>query len=310
MATTVRAGGIEVRLRMPVASQRREWLEGWLFAAPFVIGFLLFTAGPMVFSLYLVTQQWDMLSPSQFVWLENVRRLFQDPLLLTSLTNTAVYTFVSVPLQLILAFLLAFALNQRLRAQSLYRTVFYLPSIVPAVATAVVWRFLFNPDFGLINTLLGVFGIPTIRWLFDPTWAKPALILMSLWGIGPDMVILLAALQNVPQELLEAAEIDGADAFRRLRTIIIPMVSPAIFFCLVMGIIGTFQVFTSAFVMTSGGPQNSTLFMVLYIYKHGFQMFDMGYGATLSWLLFCIIMAFTLLQLKLGRGWVYYEASR
>ncbi len=299
-----------LRRRLPSGMQLREWRDGWLFAAPFVVGILLFWAGPMAFSLFLVTQQWDMLSPLHFVGLANIGQLFSDPLLLTSLGNTAYYTFISVPLQLTLAFLLALALNQRLRGQSLYRTVFYLPSITPAVAGAVVWRFLLHPEFGLVNTILHTFGVAPVRWLFNPTMAKPALILMSLWGIGPDMVILLAALQSVSQELLEAAQIDGAGPWDRLLAVTLPMVSPAIFFDLVMSIIYSFQVFTAAFILTSGGPQNATLFMVLYIYKHGFQMFNMGYGATLSWLLFLIILVFTLLQVRLGQGWVYYEARR
>lgn len=295
------------RRRRPSGVRLREWRDGWLFASPFVLGVLLFWVGPMIYSLFLVTQNWDMLHAPRYIGIGNLAKLLDDPLVKTSLWNTAFYTFLSVPLNLALAFALAIALNQRLAGQSIYRTVFYLPAITPAVASAVVWSMVFNPEFGIINSILGLFRIAPVKWLFEPSLAKPAFIFMRLWSMGPQMIIMLAALQNVPQEVLEAAQIDGAGAWDRFRAVTIPMVSPAIFFNLIIGIIGAFQVFAASFIMTRGGPQNATLFIVLYIYECGFHRLQMGYAAMLSWLLFAIIMFFTLIQVKASRSWVYYE---
>ena len=289
--------------------QRAEWRDGWLFAMPFLIGVTVFWIGPMLYSLFLVTQDWDMLGPPQFVGLSNITNAISDPLVSKALYNTAYYTFISVPLQLMIALMLALALNQKLRGQAIYRTVFYLPAITPAVAFAVVWMQIFNADFGVFNNILRSLGLPGLNWLFNPNIAKPAFILMSMWTVGPQMVIFLAGLQSVPVELLEAAEIDGANAWQRFWRIVIPMLSPVIFFNLIIGIIGSFQVFNSAFIMTNGGPQNATLFVVLYVYLNGFRFFKMGYAATLAWILFWIIMAFTALQFVVGNRWVYYEGK-
>lgn len=297
------------RWRHASGLRRAEWRDGWLFASPFLLGIIIFWLGPMLYSLFLVTQDWDMLSAPEFVGLANIRALFEDPLVEKSLYNTAFYTFIGVPLQLLIALLLALALNQNLRGQSIYRTIFYLPAITPAVAFAVVWLQIFNPDFGVMNNILRSFGLKGFNWLFDPAIAKPAFILMSLWTVGPQMVIFLAGLQSVPVELLEAAEIDGASPWQRFWGVVMPMLSPVVFFNLIIGIIGSFQVFTSAFIMTSGGPQNATLFVVLYIYLNGFRFFQMGYAATLAWLLFWIIMIFTILQFALANRWVYYEGK-
>jgi len=299
----------ELRQRFPSGVRLKEWRDGLLFASPFLIGFVLYWVGPMAYSLYLTTQDWDLISKPEFAGLANYAALFTDRLLGITLWNTAFYTFISVPVRLLLALLLAIALNQGLRGQSAYRTIFYLPSITPAVASAVVWTQIYNSEYGVLNQILRLFGAEPVRWLFIPALAKPAFIFMSLWTIGPQMVILLAGLQNIPQQMLEAAEIDGAGAWARFRFVTLPMLSPSLFFNLVIGIIGSFQVFTSAFIMTRGGPQNATLFMVLYLYQNGFNLFKMGYAATLSWLLFAIVMVFTILQLKLSDRWVYYEVS-
>ena len=289
--------------------QRIEQRDGWLFASPFLFGFVVFWAGPMLYSLFLVTQDWDMLSAPEFVGLSNIQRMLADPLVAKSLVNTAVYTFVGVPLQLTIALLLALALNQKLRMQSVYRTVFYLPAITPAVAFAVVWMQLFNADFGVFNNILRSIGLPGVNWLFDPKIAKPAFIMMSLWTVGPQMVIFLAGLQGVPVELLEAAEIDGANTWKRFWRVVMPMLSPVVFFNLIIGIIASFQVFNNAFIMTNGGPQNATLFVVLYVYLNAFRFYKMGYAATLSWMLFWIIMVFTFIQFLIARRWVYYETG-
>jgi len=214
-----------------------------------------------------------------------------------------------VPLNLALALLLALILNIDLRGKSVYRTIFYLPSVTPAVASAVIWLQIFHAEFGILNGFLANFGVPPIKWLWDPDLAKPALILMSMWSIGPQLVIFLAGLQGIPDVLYEAAKIDGAGVWRQFTNVTVPMLSPVVFFNLVMGIIGSFQVFTAAFIMTSGGPQNATLFSVLFIYRNAFEYFKMGYASLLAWVLCIIILLFTFVQFKLGNSWVYYEAA-
>jgi len=288
-------------------AQRRDFVQGLLFVSPFLLGLLFFWAGPMLYSVFLITQDWNMITPPEYIGWKNIARLFTDELTHKSLLNTAFYTFFGVPLQLLVAFILAVLLNQRIRGRAIYRTVYYLPSVTPAVASAVVWLQILNQEYGVLNQVLSWFGIAPVSWLYNPPYTKPAFILMSLWSVGPQMIIFLAGLQNVPQELMEAAEIDGANAWRRFWRVTVPLVSPVIFFNLVMGFIGSFQVFTASFIMTRGGPQDATLFMVLYIWRNGFEYFKMGYAATLAWVLFWIIMFFTAIQFKLSNRWVYYE---
>ncbi|NLW92961.1 MAG: sugar ABC transporter permease [Syntrophomonadaceae bacterium] len=288
---------------------RVEQRDGVIYAMPFILGVLLFWAGPMLYSLFLIVNDWNMINPPKFVGAGNLVTLAKDSLVGTSLWNTAYYTFLGVPIRLVAAFGLAVALNAKIGGRSFYRTAFYLPSITPAVASAVIWIQMFNPEFGVINSFLDWFGIPAVRWLYDPVAAKPAFILMSMWGVGPQMIIFLAGLQNVSESLLEAAQLDGANAWDVFRHVTMPMVSSTILFNFTMGIIGSFQVFAASFVMTSGGPQNSTLFMVLYIYDTAFKRFRMGYSATLAWLLFFIIMIVTFLQMRITDRWVYYEVG-
>ncbi|MCS7222576.1 MAG: sugar ABC transporter permease [Anaerolineae bacterium] len=288
---------------------RREAIDGYLFIAPWLLGFILWVAGPMIASIVLSLMRWDLFSPPVWVGLENFKQLFRNPLVGVSLWNTAFYTFLSVPLNLIVALTTALLLNQQLRFQAWFRTFFYLPSIMPAVANAVLWFWILNPEVGLANALLRMLGLPELQWLWHPATAKPSFILMGLWGTGNTMVIFLAGLQGIPQSLYEAAEIDGANGWQRFRSVTIPMLSPVILFNLVLGIIGSFQIFTSAYLLTNGGPQNSTLFTVLYLYRLGFEQFNMGFASALAWLLFAIILAFTLAQLRLSRAWVYYEGG-
>ena len=289
--------------------QRREFLFGLLFVSPFLLGLLLFWLGPMLYSIFLVTQKWNMLAAPRFVGLLNIQKILNDPLSGMALANTAFYTFIGVPLQLLVAFMLAVLLNQQIRGRALYRTLYYLPAITPAVASAVVWTRILSSQYGILNEFIRTLGFAPVSWLFNPPYTKPAFILMSLWSVGPAMIIFLAGLQSVPKELLEAAEIDGASTWRRFTSITLPMVSPVLFFNLVVGIIGSFQIFTASFIMTNGGPQNATLFMVLYIFRNGFEYFDMGYAAALSWLLFCVIMIFTAIQFRVSNRWVYYEVG-
>ncbi|HZR01231.1 MAG TPA: sugar ABC transporter permease [Chloroflexota bacterium] len=294
----------------PGSLARREAVAGYLFIAPAVLGFLLWTAGPMLASIWLATTDWDLIRAPRPVGLANVQHLLEDDLFWTALVATAYYTVVHVPLALALAFAIALLLNVHVRAIGFFRTVYYLPSIVPAVANAVLWVWIFNSEFGLLNLGLETLGLPKVAWLQDPSWAMPALILMSLWSLGATMVIYLAGLQGVPQHLYEAAAIDGAGALPRFWHVTVPMLSPIIFFNLVMQIIGSFQVFTAGYIMTRGGPQNATLFYVLYLFQNAFQYFKMGYASAMAWVLFLIVLGFSLLVFRYVGRLVHYEESR
>jgi multiple sugar transport system permease protein len=276
---------------------------------PWLLGLVLFTAGPMLASAVLAFMKWDLIVPYQWAGLANFEAAGADKLLLKSLTNTAYYTFIGVPLNLTNALLLAILLNANIHGRSLYRTWYYLPSIVPSVANSMVWIWILHPQFGLLNGFLVSLGLPRLNWLQDTHLAKPALILMGLWGIGSSCIIFLAGLQNVPAALYEAASIDGASAVLRFRYITVPMLTPVMFFNLVMGIIGSFQVFTTAYIMTNGGPRNATLFYVLYLYRNVWEFFKVGYASAMAWILFVIIMAFTAVQLRLANRWVFYEGA-
>lgn len=292
--------------------------SAYAFISPWIFGFILFTAGPIFYSIYLSGTTSTLLSPPQWIGLENYERVItDDPLFFASLLNTMYYVVIAVPLGMLVALSLALLLHEKLRGLSFFRTVFFLPSITNMVAVSVLWLWIFNPEFGLLNTALHAVGIDGPLWLQSEAWAKPSLILMSLWGVGGGVIIFLSALQGVPRELYEAAALDGANARRRFFRITVPMISPAIFFSLVMSLIGSFQVFTQAFVMTGaaqpgseGGPNNATLFYVLYLYKKAFQEFKMGYASALAWILFFIILACTIAQMKLSKRWVYYESEK
>ena len=288
----------------------REALWGYIFVGPWIVGFLVFTLGPVLASIYLSFTEYSIFSPPEWVGVKNyVELVTRDRLFLMSLYNTVYYTFFSVPLGIIFAFLLAMLLNVKLPGMNFFRTVFYLPAVTSGVAVSLLWMWLFNPQFGLINYLLRSIGLPGPGWLVDPAWSKPAFIMMSVWGVGGTAVIFLAGLQGVPVSLYEAAVIDGASAWQKFRHVTVPMMTPVIFFNLVMGLIGSFQVFTSAYVMTQGGPQNSTLFYVLYLFRQGFRLLRMGYAAAMAWILFLIVIVLTLIQLRLSGRWVYYEGE-
>ncbi|MCB0082644.1 MAG: sugar ABC transporter permease [Caldilineaceae bacterium] len=285
-------------------------MTGYLFISPFILGFLLWFLIPALTAVWLTFTDWNLIRPPRYVGLDNILQLGRDTLFWQSLKVTTIFTLASVPVGLVVSFLLALLMNTRVRGISLFRTIYYLPSIVPAVASAVLWAWIFNTDFGLANVVLTALGLPKIQWLQDPSWALPALIIMSLWGLGATMVIYLAGLQGIPAVFYEAAEIDGAGRWAQLRHITIPLMSPVIFFNLIIGIIGTFQVFTAGFLITDGGPQNSTLFYVLYLYRNGFEFLKMGYSAALAWVLFFIIMALTLFVFKYVGGLVHYEDTQ
>ncbi len=295
---------------MRVAMRRKEAVDGYLFIAPWLIGFVFLVAGPMIASLVIAFMDWDLFSPPRWVGLDNFRNLLGDRLVGLSLYNTAFFTAISVPLNLATAMGAAMLLNVRMRFRPIFRTAFYLPAVMPAAANAILWFWILNPEVGLANSLLKMLGLPELQWLYDPTTAKPSFIIMNLWGIGNTMVIFLAGLQGIPQTLYDAAEVDGANAWHKFRAVTIPMLSPVILFNLVLGIIASFQIFTSAFLLTSdGGPEQSTLFSVLYLYRLGFEQFKMGYASAYAWVIFLVILAFSLVQLRLSRSWVYYEGG-
>ena len=295
------------------AVRRKRWrwrdVNGVLFILPWLITFLIFQAGPIVASFFLSFTDWDLAHPIRWVGLKNyVYLLTQYDLLRVSFTNTFIYAIFAVPGGLIVAFCLAGLLNLNVKGLPIYRTLFYLPSIASGVATAVVWLWIFQPS-GLFNSFLGIFGIEGPRWLASTFWAKPALIIMSWWSVGGAMIIFLAGLQGIPQNLYDAAAVDGAGWWPKVRHVIIPLMTPYIFLNLVLGIIGSLQVFTQALVMTNGGPANATLFVLLLMYQIGWNYFRMGEAATIAWLLLALILALTLLQFTAARRWVYYEAG-
>ena len=291
-----------------MSSSTKEALSFYIYISPWLIGFLAFTLGPFMASLILSFTRWDMVQPIVFTSISNYTQLIgRDPLFRRSLYNTVYFVIFSVPLQQAMCIGLALLLNQQLRGISIYRTIFYLPSVTAGVATAYLWAYLFSTHNGLLNTSLAAIGIQGPRWLMDPAWSKPALIMMSLWGGGNAMIIYLAGLQGVPTHLHEAAKVDGATVLHRFWHVTIPMITPTIFYNLVMGFIGAFNVFTAAYVITAGGPANSTLFYMLYLYRRAFQDFRMGYASAMAWILFLIILSLTMLQLVMAKRWVYYE---
>ena len=263
----------------------------------------------MIYSLALSFTNWNFLTAAKFIGLQNFAQLFKDPLFSKSLANTAYYTFGSVPLITFVGLLVAILMNQKVPGIAVFRTIYYLPAVVPVVAAAMLFRWVFDPNFGMLNQTLKLFGIIGPQWIYSMQWVIPSFIIMSLWGVGGYMIIYLAGLQGVPTELYEAAAIDGAGTVRKFWSITVPMVSPVIFFTLVSEIIGSFQVFTGAYMMTNGGPNNASLFYVLYLYRNAFQYFKAGYGSALAWVLFVVILAFTALVFRSGSAWVYYEGS-
>ncbi len=290
-------------------SRKRESRIGLLFLSPWLLGLAIFTAYPIIASLYFSFTQYSGLSSPRWIGLENYARLFQDQLFWKSIYNTLYLAIIGIPLAQTLSLLVALLLNTKVRFLSVFRTLYFLPSIVPAVATALLWKWFLNPQFGPINLLLERIGLPTPGWLTDPAWSKPALILTSVWGVGGAMVIYLAGLQNIPAELYEAAELDGAGRIARLFRITIPMLSPVILFNVVMGVISSFQSFTSVFIMTAGGPENSTLVYALSIYRNGFQFYRMGYASAMAWILLIITSIAVLFVFKFFGKYGYFGGA-
>ncbi len=285
---------------------KRSYLGYW-FISPWLVGFLALTVLPFFISIYLSFCRYDVVSPPVFIGVQNYAELFSnDPLFWKSLQNTLLYAVFAVPLGIATAFGLALLLNLELRGMSVYRTLFFLPHIVPTVATSVVFMWILNPQIGLMNSVLGLVGVAGPAWLSDPRWAMRTLILMSLWGVGGSVITYLAGLKDIPISLYEAARSDGAGAFARALHITLPMMTPVIFFNLIMGIIGAFQYFTQAYIMTQGGPQDSTLFYALYLFYRSWRYLDMGYASAMAWILFVVVTLTTLVVFKTHRKWVHY----
>lgn len=294
-----------------------DTVAGVAFALPWLLGLLIFGVYPVAASMYFSLCRYNILKPPQFVGLENYELLLSDRLFWKSLYNTLWLTAIGLPLQLMSALGAAMLLNVKVRGQSIFRTIFYLPTLVPAVAAGIVWLWILNPELGLINTLLRALGLPAPGWMTDPVWSKPALVLVGIWGMGGAMVIFLAALHQVPRHLYEAALVDGAGKWRRFWHVTLPIISPVIFFNLIMGIIASFQYFTHVYVMTAsdnggargvGGPEASTLVYPLYLYQNAFLYFRMGYASAMAWILFLIVGCVVWLVFRTG-GWVHYESD-
>jgi multiple sugar transport system permease protein len=293
-------------------SKRRfsETIQGYIYIMPWILGFLLFTGGPIVRSLIYSFHNWEILLPPEWAGLTNYVKIFTEDHLFRKSLFVTFYYAGGIPLRLIGALAIAMILNQNLRGLSFYRTIYYMPTVVSGVAVALLWLWVFNPEAGVINFMLSKVGIKGPEWFWSEEWVLPAFIIISLWGVGQPMLIYLAGLQGIPTQFYEAAEIDGANPWHKFWHVTFPMLSPVIFFNLVMQIIMSFQVFTAAFIITNGGPANASLFYVLYLYRNAFQWFRMGYASALAWVLFAIIMFFTLLAFRSSSLWVYYESAK
>jgi multiple sugar transport system permease protein len=302
----------------PIASRakprsRRRWrdaLVAYMFIAPWVIGFVIFTGGPIIASLFLSFFKWKIIAPPQYVGLENFTKLFTtDEWFRISLGVTAQYILIYVPIAQALALLLAVLLNQKARFIGFWRTVFYLPAVVSGVAGSVLWMWMYHNELGIVNNFLVMIGLQPENWLYTKETVLGALIVKSFWNVGVPMVIYLAALQGMPQSLYEAAEMDGAGEVTKFYSITLPMLSPAIFFNVVIAMISSVQTFAEPYVMTKGGPENATLFLGLYLYQTAFSFLQMGYASAMAWIMFVIIFVLTIIQFRLAGRWVYYESE-
>lgn len=291
--------------------QRKEAIEGYLCIAPWLIGFVCLTLGAVIFSFVMSLTKWDMINPAKFVGFNNYTTIIADDFRFwKSLKITAIYAGCSVPIGMTCSLALAMLLNLKVKGMQGFRSIFYIPAILPGAAVAMVWTMVLRPQpSGIFNAILGLVNIDPVPWLTSPDWVLKSFIIMSMWGVGGGMIIYLAGLQSVPTQLYEAAEIDGAGSWQKFRNVTLPMISPTLFFNLIMGIIGSFQVFVSSFIMTQGGPAYASMFYVLYLYQKAFKYLQMGYACALAWILFAIILTLTLIVFKSSKAWVYYEAE-
>ena len=295
------------------SASAEETRAGWLSISPWIIGFAVFTLGPILASLYFSFNSYNVIQPARFVGLDNYRRIFtDDPLFLKSLLNTLVYTVIYVPLHVFTALGAALLLSRAARLQGAFRTLFYLPSMTPAVATSLLWLWILNPNDGIINRFLRLVHIPAPAWTVDPFWMKPAVVIMSTWVVGGSMLIFLAGLKDIPVSLYEAAQIDGANPWQQFRYITFPLLSSVTFFIATISTISALQTFTQGYIMfdKDGGNQNAALFYVMYLFKRAFEYFQMGYASALAWLLFLVIAGLTAIQFLVAKRWVYYDTER
>lgn len=277
------------------------------FLAPYVIGLLVFWIGPVIASIFISFTKWELVGSPVWVGFNNYKQLFSDEIFIKSLINTAYYSILSVPLSMICSLLLAVAMNQKLKGIVVFRTAFFMPYISSMVAVALLWSWIYNPQYGILNYFLELIGIPGQNWLGDPKWAMPALVFMSVWkGLGYNMMIWLAALQGIPEDLYEAARIDGANKWQQFKNITVPLLSPTTFMLLILSIINSFKVFEQSYIMTKGGPAHATMTMVLYIYSNAFEWLKMGYASAMAYILAIIILVLTVIQLRLQKKWVHY----
>jgi multiple sugar transport system permease protein len=291
---------------------RYNLIHGLIFISPWIIGFLLFIGYPIIASAVYSFTDYDVLTSPEFVGLANYSDLLTtDHLFFTAVRNTLYLALFSIPLNIVLSVSIALLLNLDVRGMSVYRTIFFIPSIVPQIASALLWAWILNPQFGLANAILKSIGLPQLGWLSDPAWSKPSLILMSLWAFGSTMVIYLAALQDVPKDLYNSADIDGANAWHKTFAITIPLITPTIFFNLVLGTISAFQAFTIVYVLTqgNGGPLDSTLVYGLLLYRNAFTYLKMGYASAMAWLLFAFVTLVTAIIFKTSGRWVFYQGD-
>ncbi len=289
---------------------KQEYLAFYLFASPWLLGLIFLTIGPMIASLVLSFSDYPVITPAKWVGFANYVKLFSDDALVwKALKVTLTYSAGAVPLILGLSFLVALLLNQGMRGVRVYRTIYYMPAVISGVPVAVLWTWMLNPQFGMVNNVLDSLGVNGPEWFFSKTWVIPAFIMIGLWGMGVTMVVFLAGLQDIPAHLYEAAEIDGAGWWERFRHVTLPMMSPVILFNGVIGIIDSFQIFTPALIITRGGPDNASLFYGLYLYDNAFRYLKMGYASTLAWLMFVIVAILTLLVFRITGNWVYYEGA-
>lgn len=291
---------------------RKSLFYGLLFTSPAILGFVIFTLGPMIASLVLSFTDYSVFKErTSFIGFDNYIRMFSgaDDYFYPSLGATFYFVVLRVPAVIVLSFLIALLLNMNVKGRAFFRTVVYLPSIVPAVASAMIWMWLLNPDLGLVNTILNAVGLPGSLWLYGENSVVPAVVLTSLWGIGGTVIIFLAGLSGIPRQYYEAIDVDGGGWFSKLRHITIPLVSPTIFFNAIMTIIGSIQVFNEAYILTQGGPNNKSLFYVFYLWRTGFRDTEMGYASALAWVLFLIILFFTFFVFRTSKSWVYYEGE-
>ena len=292
--------------QLSIKTQKR--IYGYLFAMPWILGFIIFTFYPITQAIRYSFMDYNILEEPIWVGFDNYITMFtQDRLFYKSLYNTAYYVVFQVPLGIIVGLIIALMLNKDIKGIAIYRTLFYMPSIVPIVAGTILWRWMFHQQYGILTNLVEFFGLTAPGWLSDPGFAKNSIIIMALWGAGGGMIIYLAGLKNIPKMYYESAELDGAGSFKKFTKITLPLLTPTLFFQLIMGIIGSFQIFTQAFVMTGGGPNDATLFYYLHLFYNAFSHWKMGYACALAWVLFIIIMLFTVINFALSKKWVHYS---